>query len=63
MAADITRAETTSNIRSSVAPPLLLVDEGEAPLLVDKDAQHLVRVSHVLHILVVLDHVSICRSC
>ena len=59
----IYETRTTSIIRSSLAPPLLLVNEGEAPLLAGKDAQHLFRDSHVVHIHGVLDHVSICRSC
>ena len=34
-----------------VAPPLLLGDEDESVLLVDEDAQHLHRLSHIIHIL------------
>lgn len=41
---------TTRNIWSGVAPPLPLGDEDEAVLLVDEEAQHLLRLSHVIHI-------------
>ena len=49
---------TTRNIWSGVAPPLPLGDEDEAVLLVDEDAQHLLRLSHVKHI-PGLNHVSV----